>query len=81
MKPLFIAGSTVTVVLLDASLIAERWLRHAGRLAPNTGTFQKAMSICAVLASIAGAVGIILLSIYDTAHYPQMHDRCLGVFM
>ena len=39
------------------------------------------MSLCAIVAAIAGAIGIILLSIYDTAHYPKMHDRCLAVFM
>ena len=80
-KPLFIAAGTTTVVLLDLSLIAERWLRHNGRLAPNTSTFQKVLSVLAILASIAGAVGLILLSIFDTYRHPTMHDRCLVVFM
>lgn len=33
---MFIAMSTVTVVVFDISFIAERYLRHSGRLAPNT---------------------------------------------
>lgn len=69
------------VVTLDISMLAERWLRHEGRLAPNTSWFNKSLSLIAVLCAIAGAIGIILLSIFDTAHYPRMHDRCLGVFM
>ncbi|KAL9060333.1 MAG: hypothetical protein Q9162_000737 [Coniocarpon cinnabarinum] len=81
LKPLFIAGSTTMVVTLDLSLILERWLRHSGRLAPNTTWLEKGLSLVAIVAAIAGAIGIILLSIYDTAHYPKMHDRCLGVFI
>lgn len=80
-KPLFIAGGTTTVVLLDLSLISERWLRHNGRLAPNTTVTEKILSVLAILASIAGALGLILLSIFDTYRHPKMHDRCLIVFL
>lgn len=78
---LFIAMATTTVVSLDIAMVAERWLRHNGRLAPNTSKFQKALDILAILCAIAGAIGIILLSIYNTRDYPNMHDRCLGVFL
>lgn len=78
---LFIAMATVTVVTLDIGMIAERWLRHNGRLAPNTSTFQKILDVLAIACAIAGAIGIILLSIYNTRDYPAMHDRCLGVFL
>lgn len=81
LRPLFISMATVSVVCLDASLIAERWLRHNGRLAPNTSWWQKGLSICAILASIAGALGIILLSIYNTYQYPNLHDRFLYLFV
>ena len=81
LQPLFIVGSIITVVFLDIGLLAERWLRHEGRLAPNTGWFQKAMSICSFLAAVAGALGLILLSIYDVKDYKTRHDTCLGVFM
>lgn len=78
---LFIAMATTTVVSFDLGMLAERWLRHNGRLAPNTTRNQKIMSICSILCAIAGAIGIILLSIYNTRDYPKMHDRCLGVFL
>lgn len=34
-KPLFIAGSAVAVVVFDVAFVAERWLRHTGRLTQN----------------------------------------------
>lgn len=34
-KPLFIAGSATAVVVFDVAFVAERWLRHKGRLAQN----------------------------------------------
>ncbi|MCJ1462919.1 hypothetical protein MMC07_001523, partial [Pseudocyphellaria aurata] len=44
LKPLFIAGCCVTTVFLDLSFAVERWLRHSGRLARNTGTVERAFS-------------------------------------
>lgn len=81
LKPLFIAGAAVTVVCLDISMIAERWLRHKGRLAPNTSWWQKGFSIISIIAAIVGAAGIILLSIFDTLRHPHLHDDFLAVFM
>lgn len=81
LKPLFIAGSAVTVVVFDITFISERWLRHKGRLAHNTSRTQKAFSICSVIAAIVGAAGLILLSIFDTLRYPNVHDAMLGVFI
>lgn len=81
LKPLFIAGSAVTVIVFDLTFISERWLRHQGRLAHNTSKVQKALSVCAILASIVGAAGLILLTCYDTLRHPNMHDAFLVVFM
>jgi len=81
LQPLFIAGSTVTVVVFDIVFIAERWLRHRGRLAHNTSWVQKTLSICAIFFAIVGALGLILLTIFDTVQYPRVHDGLLVVFM
>ena len=81
LKPLFIAGSTVTVVFLDLSFLCERWLRHSGQLARNRGFWDKACAIASILFSIAGALGIILLSIFDTFHHPHMHAGFLIMFL
>ncbi|EAU31704.1 conserved hypothetical protein [Aspergillus terreus NIH2624] len=81
LKPLFITGSVITVVFLDLSFIAERWLRHAGQLVPNKGWFDKACAIASIFFSIAGAMGLILLSCYDTLRHPHMHDGFLVMFL
>lgn len=81
LKPLFIAGSAITVVIFDAIFIAERWLRHRGKLEPNTSWIQKAYSIIAILFAIAGAVGLVLLAIFDTANHPKLHDIFLAIFI
>ncbi|EED15313.1 FK506 suppressor Sfk1, putative [Talaromyces stipitatus ATCC 10500] len=80
-QPLFIAGSAVTVVFLDLSFLSERWLRHTGKLVRNKGRFDKACSILSILFSIAGAAGLILLSIFDDVHHRSLHDAFLGLFI
>ncbi|KAL2003466.1 hypothetical protein VTN02DRAFT_3777 [Thermoascus thermophilus] len=81
LKPLFIAGSCVTVVFLDLSFLAERWLRHAGQLVPNKGRLDKFFAVASIFFSIAGALGLILLSIYDTLRHPSKHVGFLIMFM
>ncbi|KAL1304892.1 hypothetical protein AAFC00_003810 [Neodothiora populina] len=81
MKPLFIAGSAVTVVIFDGTFIAERWLRHRGRLAHNTSWAQKWLSIGAITFAVIGALGLIFLTIFDTVHYHSTHDAMLVVFI
>ncbi|TKA76411.1 hypothetical protein B0A49_05398 [Cryomyces minteri] len=81
LKPLFIAGSAVTVVSLDLAFILERWLRHNGRLAKNTSRTQKVLSILSVVFAIAGAAGLILLACFDTLRHPRLHDGFLVLFI
>lgn len=81
LKPLFITGSVITTVFLDLGFLAERWLRHTGRLAPNTSRAQKILSTFSLIFAIAGAAGLILLSIFDTYHHPRMHDGFLLLFI
>ncbi|KAF2108952.1 Frag1/DRAM/Sfk1 family-domain-containing protein [Lophiotrema nucula] len=81
LKPLFIAMSIVTVVSFDLVFVFERWLRHTGRLAHNTSVWQKVYSICSIIAAIAGAAGLILLSIFDTRHHHNLHDAFLVLFI
>lgn len=81
LKPLFITGSVITTVLLDLGFLAERWLRHYGRLAPNTSRTQSAFSVIAIIFAIAGACGLILLSIFDTYHHDRLHNGFLLLFI
>ncbi|KAI9880412.1 MAG: hypothetical protein M1830_003452 [Pleopsidium flavum] len=81
LKPLFVAGCCVTTVFLDLSFAAERWLRHTGRLARNTGVAEKVLSALSILFAIAGTCGLILLSIFDTLRHPRLHDGFLLLFI
>lgn len=81
LKPLFIAGSWFMWITLDLGMIADRWLRHKGKLAPNTSGFQKALSVVSIIAAIAGGFGLGFLSIFNTYQYPKTHDKLLVLFM
>ncbi|KAK4127560.1 hypothetical protein N657DRAFT_631358 [Parathielavia appendiculata] len=81
LKPLFVTGCVLTTVLLDVSFGADRWLRHKGRLAPNTTRGEKVLSGLTILFAIVGTVGLIMLSIFDTARYPKQHDIFLLLFI
>ncbi|KAG6101842.1 hypothetical protein E4U30_000900 [Claviceps sp. LM220 group G6] len=81
LKPLFIAGSAITVVTLDLAFFAERWLRHRGRLVPNQSGGEKALAVLSILCAVAGAAGLILLSVFDVAHHKNMHDGFLLLFI
>jgi len=82
LKPLFIAGSAITVVLFDLVFISERILRHRGTLAvKSTHKSEQVLSGLAALFSIVGAAGLIFLSIFDTLRHPKTHDKLLIVFI
>ncbi|KAN0095719.1 Frag1/DRAM/Sfk1 family domain containing protein [Hyaloscypha variabilis] len=81
LQPLFIAMGTVSVVSFDIVFIAERWLRHRGKLAPNTSWVQKGLSICATIAAIVGAIGLIILTCLNDLYHHQAHDACLVIFI
>lgn len=81
LKPLFISMSTITVVTFTTSFILERWLRHRGILTPNTSIWQKIYSGISIVSAIAGAAGLILLSIFDALRHNRLHNIFLAVFI
>ena len=81
LKPLFIAMSTVTILLLNFSIMADRWLRHQKRLAATTHTSEKVLSWFAIVFAWVGGAGLILLSIFDTLRHPRLHDGFLVMFI
>lgn len=72
---------TTSVVTFDIAFIAERWLRHLGKLTPNTSNWQKVLSILSIIAAIAGAAGLILLTIFDNINHGTLHNIFLAVFI
>ncbi|KAI0408184.1 Frag1/DRAM/Sfk1 family-domain-containing protein [Xylaria palmicola] len=80
-KPLFVVGCVLTTVFLDASFIADRFLRHRGRLVPNTSLSQKILSGLAIFFALIGTIGLTFLSGFDTVRYPRLHNVFLALFI
>ncbi|KAK4229830.1 Frag1/DRAM/Sfk1 family-domain-containing protein [Podospora fimiseda] len=81
LKPLFITGCVLTTILLDISFLSDRWLRHKGRLVPNTTRGEKILSGLTILFAVIGTTGLILLSVFDTARHPREHNVFLLLFI
>lgn len=81
LKSLFVAGSTVAVVLFDIALLAEFRLRNQGRLVRYTSARQKQLAVMALVFAVMGAVGLIALTAFDTEEYEDLHSVLLYVFM
>lgn len=81
LKPLFITGCVLTTIFLDISFLSDRWLRHRRRLVPNTTRGEKTLAGLTILCALVGTAGLILLSIFDTARHPKLHDVFLGLFI
>ncbi|KAK6510942.1 hypothetical protein TWF506_010031 [Arthrobotrys conoides] len=80
LKPLFITGSSITSVCFVLSLLGARWLRHRGRILPNTSMAQRVLSIISIVGAAIGGVGLILLAVFDTRRYVTLHRVFLAVF-
>jgi len=81
LKPLFIVGCVITGIGFFLSLVVERWLRHSGRLLPEHRKRERVMSVLACFGAALGAVGLILLSIFDTKRHPSLHRVFLLIFI
>ncbi|KAJ7352409.1 Frag1/DRAM/Sfk1 [Mycena albidolilacea] len=81
LKPLFVVGCCITGVAFFLSLVIERYLRHSGRLIPTMRRREKVFNALAVLGSVVGGAGLILLSIFDTKRHMQLHRGFLLMFM
>ncbi|KAG8920746.1 hypothetical protein FRC03_003091 [Tulasnella sp. 419] len=81
LKPWFIIGCTFTAITFFFTLFSERWLRHRGRLQQNSHRNQKILAICAIVASAFGGLSLILLAVFDTKGYENLHRLFLGIFM
>ena len=81
LKPLFVTGCSITAVCFFLSLIIERWLRRSGRLIKTMRRRERVYAILAIISSFIGGVGLILLSVFDTARHSSLHRLFLLIFM
>lgn len=81
LKPLFITGCIMTAIFVDCAFASERWLRHQSRLGKKTTTIDKALAVLTIVFAVIGTVGLIMLSVFDLAHYPLTHATFLMLAM
>lgn len=81
LKPLFITGASITGVGFFLCLVVERLLRHTGRLPPAMRRRETVFNYLSIFGSLAGAVGLILLAVYDTKRHTKAHRGFLLLFM
>ncbi len=81
LKPLFIAGCVASALTLDLSFAADRWLRHRGRLVPNSTAGEKVLSGLTVATALIGTAGLSLLSVFDVLRHKNLHDGFLLLFI
>jgi hypothetical protein len=81
LKPLFVTSCAITATGFFLSLTIERWLRHSGRLVPTMRRRERVFAALAILGSIIGGAGLLLLSIFDTKHHQSLHRFFLLMFM
>lgn len=81
MKTLFIVCASVQAAFFILSLVAERYLRHSGRLPRNMRVREKVFSGFAIFFSIPGQIGIILVAVFDSKNHSHTHFSMLILFI
>lgn len=81
MQPLFIVGCVLTTFLLAGCFVAERVLRHKGRLARNTDNMERAVAYLSIVSAVIGSIGLIFLSIFDVLRHRVIHNIMVVFFI
>ncbi|KAI9648788.1 hypothetical protein NHQ30_003428 [Ciborinia camelliae] len=81
MQPVFIMGCVLTTFLLAGCFVAERALRHKGRLARNTDMTERVVASLSIVSAVIGSLGLIFLSIFDVCRYKRVHNTMVGFFI
>ncbi|KAI5811523.1 Frag1/DRAM/Sfk1, partial [Peziza echinospora] len=75
LRPLFITFSTITSIFFLLSLLAMRFHQELST------RYERLLDLGALLSGFLGAVGLILLSIFDTNKHGHLHALFLFFFM
>lgn len=78
---LFICITAITAVFYILSLFAERWLRHVDRLPVDVRRREQIFDWIAIVFGTLGAIGLILLGVFDAFDYSTIHWSMTLVFI
>lgn len=81
LQPIFISCASTQALFFILTLIAERYLRHAGRLLPNWNKKEKILAATSIFFAFIGQLGIIFVSTFNTHSFPDVHASFLVVFI
>ncbi|KAL8927220.1 MAG: hypothetical protein Q9208_002396 [Pyrenodesmia sp. 3 TL-2023] len=78
LKPLFIAGGTVTAIAYAGTIFAAHHVRYdPDGYGIKDARWKKVLSIVALVAGVTASVGCISMTIFDTKHYTTLHRPML----
>ncbi|KAK6064018.1 Frag1/DRAM/Sfk1 family protein [Seiridium cupressi] len=79
LKPFFVVGCVITTIFLDLSFATDRWLRHKGRLVPNTTMGEKVLSGLTIFFALIGTVAIFICWEYQRLGIKYREHRVLRI--
>ena len=77
----FIIFAVLSAAFYMLTTLVERHLRHQRRIPGSVRKRQTVLDVFSVIFAIIGAIGLILLSIFDDIEYPNVHWSMTVVFV
>lgn len=80
MKPLFIAGCTVTALGYVGTIFSVHYARYDSHMYAVTDVrWRKITSVLAVVSGLIACVALLLLTIFDTYRFSTVHSKLLFI--
>ncbi len=80
-KPIFVAGSTITVLLLCTTFGLERWFRHRRRLIHYKSMWTAGLFVASAVCTSIGSIALVFLTIFDVRHHSSIHYPLVATFL
>lgn len=81
LQPLFISCAGFQAIFFIGTLVMEYYLRRAKKLQPYVSTKQGKFAIVSIVCSVLSQAGIILVSIFKTTAFHEVHLSMVAVFI
>ncbi|RLV96312.1 Protein SFK1 [Spathaspora sp. JA1] len=81
LQPLFISCSGFQAIFFVGTLIIAYYLRTHYKIQPYVMNYQRILAIISFSFAIIGQLGIVFVSIFNTAAFPKVHITFLAVFI